>query len=246
MSWTLSAENLHQADGRRIGGKGYALALLVRGGFAVPKTLCVTSETYQEYISRTGLRERILLELNRKAFKDMRWEEIWDCATRIRNMFLRKPIPDEISRQLRDAIHAVFEDKAVVVRSSAPEEDDAASSFAGLHESYVNIRGADAILEHISKVWASLWSDAALLYRQEIGLDVKKSAMAVVIQEIVVGDKSGVAFSQSPTDNSQGVIESVYGLNQGLVDGAVEPDRWILDRQKKTIISTRRRNASTG
>jgi pyruvate,water dikinase len=237
MSWTLSTKNIHQADGQRVGGKGYALALLARGGFAVPKTLCVTSETYREYVSRTGLRERILLELNRKAFKDMRWEEIWDCATRIRNMFLRKPIPDEISRQLRDAVDAAFKDKAVVVRSSAPEEDDVASSFAGLHESYVNIRGTDAILEHIAKVWASLWSDAALLYRQEIGLDVKKSAMAVVIQEIVVGDKSGVAFSQNPTDNSQGVIESVYGLNQGLVDGAVEPDRWILDRQKKTIVA---------
>ena len=188
-------------------------------------------------MSRTGLRERILLELNRKAFKEMRWEEIWDCATRIRNMFLRKPIPDDISSQLKPAIHAAFKDKAVVVRSSAPEEDDAASSFAGLHESYVNIQGTAAILEHIAKVWASLWSDAALLYRQEIGLDVIKSAMAVVIQEIVVGEKSGVAFSQSPNDRSQGIIESVYGLNQGLVDGAVEPDRWILDRQKKTIIS---------
>ncbi|MGD8391768.1 MAG: PEP/pyruvate-binding domain-containing protein [Desulfobacterales bacterium] len=237
MTWIISTENIQQEDGQRVGGKGYALALLAKGGFAVPKTLCVTSQTYQEYVRRTGLRERILLELNRKSFKDMRWEEIWDCATRIRNMFLRKPIPADISGQLKQAIHAAFHDKAVVVRSSAPEEDDAVSSFAGLHESYVNIQGTDAILEHISKVWASLWSDAALLYRQEIGLDVTKSAMAVVIQEIIVGDKSGVAFSKNPNDTSQGVIESVYGLNQGLVDGAVEPDRWILDRQKKTIIS---------
>jgi pyruvate,water dikinase len=237
MSWILPTENINQADRRRVGGKGYALALLAKGGFTLPKTLCVTSETYQEYVSRTGLRERILLELNRKAFKDMRWEEIWDCATRIRNMFLRKPIPKDMSNQLKEAIGTTFKGKAVVVRSSAPEEDDAASSFAGLHESYVNVQGADAILEHISKVWASLWSDAALLYRQEIGLDVKKSSLAVVIQEIVVGDKSGVAFSQSPNDTSQGVIESVYGLNQGLVDGAVEPDRWVLDRQKKKIIS---------
>jgi pyruvate,water dikinase len=237
MNWILSVEDINQADRKRVGGKGYALALLKKGGFAVSKTLCVTSETYQEYVSRTGLRERILLELNRKAFKDMRWEEIWDCATRIRNMFLRKPIPEEISAELKQAIRTIFEDNAVVVRSSSPEEDAAATSFAGLHESYVNIRGSDAILEHILKVWASLWSDAALLYRQEIGLDVKKSAMAVVIQEIVAGDKSGVAFSKSPNDASQGVVESVYGLNQGLVDGAVEPDRWILDRRQKTIIS---------
>jgi phosphoenolpyruvate synthase/pyruvate phosphate dikinase len=237
MKWIVSTEDINQTDRKRVGGKGYALALLAKGGFEVSKTLCVTSETYLEYVSRTGLRERILLELNRKAFKDMRWEEIWDCATRIRNMFLRKPIPKEISGELKEAIRTAFEDKAVVVRSSSPEEDAAASSFAGLHESYVNIRGTDDILEHILKVWASLWSDAALLYRQEIGLDVKKSAMAVVIQEIVAGDKSGVAFSKNPNDASQGVIESVYGLNQGLVDGAVEPDRWILDRREKTIIS---------
>ena len=237
MSWIISTENMRREDGHRVGGKGLALGLLARGGFAVPKTLCVTCEAYQAYVSQTGLRERILLELNRKAFKDMRWEEIWDCATRIRNMFLRKPIPSDLAAQLKDAIDTFFKGKAVVVRSSAPEEDEAASSFAGLHESYVNIQGTDAILKHIAKVWASLWSDAALLYRQEIGLDIQKSAMAVVIQEIIVGDKSGVAFSQSPNDTSQGVIESVYGLNQGLVDGAVEPDRWILDRRKKTIIS---------
>ncbi len=237
MSWIVNAENINDADRNQVGGKGYALALLAKGGFAVPDTLCVTSETYQEYVCRTGLRERILLELNRKGFKDMRWEEIWDCATRIRNMFLRKPIPFEIEEELKKVIEAQFRGKSVVVRSSAPEEDAISASFAGLHESYVNIKGVDAILDHIRKVWASLWSDAALLYRQEIGLDVAKSSMAVVIQEIIVGDKSGVVFSKSPIDHSQGVVESVHGLNQGLVDGAVEPDRWIMDRKTNTIIS---------
>ena len=237
MHWIISPENIHQKDRQRVGGKGYALALLAQSGFRVPKTFCVTSDTYHEYVAQTGLRERILLELNRKSFNDMRWEEIWDCATRIRNMFLRKPIPLEIEKELKEIIGAQFKDKSVVVRSSAPDEDTASASFAGLHDSYVNIKGVDKILDHVRKVWASLWSDAALLYRQEIGLDFKKSSMAVVIQEIIIGDKSGVAFSKSPNDTSQGVIESVYGLNQGLVDGAVEPDRWILDRRKKTIIS---------
>ena len=151
MSWIVYAENINQADRNQVGGKGYALALLAKGGFAVPDTLCVTSETYQEYVCRTGLRERILLELNRKAFADMRWEEIWDCATRIRNMFLRKSIPFEIEAELKKVIEARFKGKSVVVRSSAPEEDAISASFAGLHESYVNIKGADAILDHISK-----------------------------------------------------------------------------------------------
>jgi pyruvate,water dikinase len=237
MNWTIPAAKVDDNDRKRVGGKGFALALMSRQGFNIPDTLCVTSDLYNEYVTRTGLRERILLELHRKDFSEMRWEEIWDCATRIRNMFLRIPMPSEIAASFREAIASHFSGKSVVVRSSAPDEDTATSSFAGLHESYLNIRGTDAILEHVGKVWASLWSDAALLYRQGLGLDVEKSSMAVVIQEIVIGDRSGVAFSENPNDRSQGVIESVYGLNQGLVDGAVEPDRWIVDRMRRKIIT---------
>jgi len=237
MNWILTAAEVDSNDRSRVGGKGYALAALAANGFAIPETVCLTIDTYNDFVTMSGLRERILLELHRKDFKEMRWEEIWDCATRIRNMFLRTPLPAEVEQRLRREITARFKNKSAVVRSSAPEEDDARASFAGLHESYLNINGVDAIIEHIRKVWASLWSDAALLYRQEIGLDVEKSSMAVVIQEIVAGDRSGVAFSQSPNDDSQAVIESVHGLNQGLVDGVVQLDRWILDRERKTIVS---------
>ena len=200
-------------------------------------TVCITSDAYQEYVVNTGLRERILLELHRKDFKEMRWEEIWDCATRIRNMFLSKAFPDDLAQEIRSAIGDRFRDKSVAVRSSAPEEDDAQSSFAGLHESFINVTGVESILKHIRLVWSSLWSDAALLYRQEIGLDVEKSSMAVVVQETVAGDRSGVTFTKNPNDENQGVIESVYGLNQGLVDGNIEPDRWIMDRSRNTIVN---------
>ena len=237
MNWIIPASKVKDEDRNRIGGKGFSLASMSRKGFNIPETLCITSDLYTEYVTRTGLRERILLELHRKDFKEMRWEEIWDCATRIRNMFLKIPIPSGIEAGFKEDIESRFRNKSVVVRSSAPDEDTKQSSFAGLHESYLNIRGTDAILEHVRKVWASLWSDAALLYRQEIGLDVEKSAMAVVIQEIVLGERSGVAFSENPMESSQAVIESVYGLNQGLVDGTVEPDRWILDRRKQAILT---------
>jgi pyruvate,water dikinase len=99
------------------------------------------------------------------------------------------------------------------------------------------VTGLEGILEHVRLVWASLWSDAALLYRRDLELDVARSTMAVVLQELVEGDRSGVAFSQSPQDSSQAVIESVYGLNQGLVDGTVEPDRWIIDRSTGEVLS---------
>ena len=237
MSWILLPSEVRPDHQRRIGPKAYVLSLMAREGFKIPDTLILTVGAYNAFVNDGGLRERILLELNRKSFKDMRWEEVWDCATRIRNMFLKKEIPEPLKSYLTENIQSQFSNKALTIRSSAPDEDASGSSFAGLHESFVNVRGTSSILDHIRLVWSSLWSDAALLYRQEIGLDVDKSQMAIVLQETVTGNRSGVVFSQNPSDETQVIIESVYGLNQGLVDGMVEPDRWVLDRDKKNVLS---------
>ena len=239
MTLILPIERVGKEDGPKVGGKAFALASLQKGGFPVPRALFLTTDVYDDYVSSTGLRERIQMEIHRKAFADMRWEEMWDASLRIRNMFLTTPLPGPLKNTLGDMVGASFGENPVAVRSSAPGEDSAKASFAGLHESYVNVRGAHFILEHVLKVWASLWSDAALLYRRELGLDPAKSTMAVVIQEMVFGDRSGVVFSRSPMDPSQAVIESVHGLNQGLVDGTVEPDRWTLDRISGDILSHR-------
>jgi len=235
MSLLIPLDHITPALLPQIGGKAFVLAQLAQQGFRVPRAASLPIAAYNAYVDATGLRERILMELNRKDFQDMRWEEIWDAALRIRNMFLTTPLPADLAAALTAAVHEFCGDAAVAVRSSAPGEDSAQASFAGLHESYVNVRGAEAIVQHILLVWASLWSDAALLYRQELGLDVAASAMAVVIQELVTGECSGVAFSRSPADDTQTVIEAVYGLNQGLVDGVVEPDRWLIDRQNRRL-----------
>jgi pyruvate,water dikinase len=237
MNLIIPLHKIQEKDRTRVGGKFFALAKMAARGINVPKAICISAETYAQYVGSTGLHERILLELSRKDFEDMRWEELWDASLRIRNMFLSTPMPPDIFEAIKDAVERDFPETPVVVRSSAPGEDSAKASFAGLHESYVNIRGTDSILEHVQKVWASLWSDAALLYRKELSLDLEKSTMAVVIQEIVIGDCSGVVFGQNPNDESQAVVESVYGLNQGLVDGTVAPDRWILDRTSGEVIT---------
>ena len=219
------------------GGKGCALARLDREGFRVPFTMVVTTAAYQHFVNANGLQEKILLELNRKPFADMRWEEIWDAALRIRSMFLTHPLPNDLDEALQQSLATPFAERPAVIRSSAPQEDSAGASFAGIHESYVNVRGHAAILDHIRRVWASLWSDGALLYRQELGLTPESSAMAVLVQALIVGDFSGVAFTVSPMHAGQSVIEAVPGLNQGLVDGLVAPERWILDRETQAIVS---------
>jgi len=220
----------------QIGGKAMALARWQSRGAQVPAGVVVTTSAYHRFLSETGLANALHMELGRKNFAQMRWEELWDAALRIRHLFLDTPFPPALEEGLAASMPEFLLATPVAVRSSAPEEDGGKESFAGLHESYVHVRGWPAIRSCIQLVWASLWSDRALLYRQELGLGVEHSVMAVLIQTLVVGQCSGVAFSRSPEHADEAVVEAVWGLNQGLVDGIVEPDRWRLDRTSGAII----------
>ncbi|HPI97259.1 MAG TPA: PEP/pyruvate-binding domain-containing protein [Synergistales bacterium] len=219
------------------GGKAWALSELIRGGVPVPAGLVVSTRIYEDFLELSGLGDLVFMELTRKELSGMRWEEIWDLSLRIRNLFIRTPIPKKIQLELAPVLDEKFSGLSTVVRSSSPSEDSSVSSFAGLHESFVNVQGTERIIEKIRLVWASLWSDGALLYRRELGLDIRKSSMAVVVQEIVNGDRSGVFFTKDPGGRDRSVLEAVWGLNQGLVDGTVEPDRWFLSRQEGLILS---------
>jgi phosphoenolpyruvate synthase/pyruvate phosphate dikinase len=176
MSLIIPFESIAEADRPRVGGKAYTLSVMARTGAKVPPGVCVTVDAYRQYVRLTGLAERIRLELSRKNFTEMRWEEIWDASLRIRNMFITTPLPQPLYRAMSGPLLERFGDTAVVVRSSSPDEDSRRVSFAGLHESFVNIRGNEEILDHVRLVWASLWSDAALLYRSELGLNLSKRA----------------------------------------------------------------------
>ncbi|NIN52854.1 MAG: hypothetical protein GTN80_07175 [Nitrososphaeria archaeon] len=234
---SISLECIEEDERDIVGGKGYALAVMRKAKINVPLGICITKHAYDAFVEDTGTLGRILLEFNRTSLKNMRWEEMWDLSQRIRTLFLTTSLPQKMAKTLGDIVHQKFQDRAVVVRSSAIGEDSKDASFAGIHESYVNIRGASSILDHIKFVWASLWSDSALLYRKKLGLDIETSSMPVVIQNMIVGERSGVAFGLDPNNPKRAIIESVYGLNKGLVDGAVEPDRWILDRLSGKILS---------
>ncbi|MBT8346276.1 MAG: hypothetical protein KJO28_08215 [Desulfofustis sp.] len=233
--WIYSADHLPHLDTAAIGGKGMALFQLSAAGLPVPPPLCLSTAAYDVFVNGNRLREKIGLELYRKSLGDMRWEEIWDASLRIQLLFMKGGIPEELEQEILSAIQDKFGDQQLVIRSSAPEEDGAGGSFAGLHESYINVSGTGEILKKIKKVWASLWSDRAILYRQELGLEVVKSRMAVVVQPFIEGQVSGLLFTQNPLDEAQVVIEAVHGLNQGLVDGAVAPDRWLVNRNKLMI-----------
>ncbi|MFP4307838.1 MAG: PEP/pyruvate-binding domain-containing protein [Desulfococcaceae bacterium] len=237
MSRIVAPDRLTSEDRARFGGKSVALSRLAAEGIPVPESRCLSADLYDAYVDATGLRDRIALILGRKSLDDMRREEVWDAALRVRHLFLTTPLPEELEAEIGAALSDVFDGRPTAVRSSARSEDGAGASFAGRHDSYVNVRGRAALLDRVRRVWASLWSDRAILYRHEMGIDDSDAAMAVLVQALVEGEVSGVAFGQSPNDPDQAVIEAVHGLNQGLVDGDVMPDRWLLDRETGVVQS---------
>ena len=211
-----------------VGGKSARLGTLAAAGHPIAPGFCVTIRAYELFLAESRLESLIRMELDRKRFEDMRWEEIWDAALRIRSAFLAHPVPSEVALIIVQALALYPPDIAWAVRSSAPGEDSANRSFAGLHESYVGVVGCQAVIDAIRLVWASLWSDASMLYRQELGLDPARSRMAVLVQAMRTEDVSGVAFGRDPRQLSReiAIVEAVPGLCSGLVDGQVDPDRW--------------------
>ena len=125
----------------------------------------------------------------------MRWEEVWDASLRIRSEFLTKSLSSDLITILKELMMNLTVN-LLLWRSSSVFEDGSHSSFAGIHESVSKVSSFTQFILAIKKVWASLWSDAALIYREELGLDIKGSAMAVVVQEYIEGTMSGIAFSQ--------------------------------------------------
>ena len=222
-----------------VGGKAAKLARLARAGFEVPRGFCLTTRAYQAFVKNAGITATIRMELGRKSMDDMRWEEIWDAALRIRATFLAQPLDGVLRETIAQGLAGFDASTPLAVRSSAVGEDAAGRSFAGLHESIIGVRGQQAVEDAVRLVWASLWSDAALLYRKELGLDPANSRMAVLVQEMIDADPSGVAFARDPRDvrKERALIESVPGPCRLLVDGLVDPDRWELDRRTHGIIT---------
>jgi pyruvate,water dikinase len=237
MTLCLDLKEIRSSHAPVAGGKAASLARLLQHDFPVPGGFCILTEAYRRFVDSTSLAERIRLELSRKEFRHMRWEELWDASLRIRHLFARTTLPPEVEEPLRERIEQSMGGAAAAVRSSAIGEDSGEISFAGLHESVLNVTGITNILQQVKNVWASLWSDAALLYRQELDLEVEHSAMAVLVQRFLPGDRSGVIFSQSPLDPDVAVIEAVSGLAKGLVDGSVEPERWEVERHDARVRS---------
>lgn len=245
MKQILSLAEIDRTMVQNCGGKAVNLAILSQLHL-IPETIVLSSELYRRFVYETGLDRFLQFELQKRPLDQMRWEELWDLSLRIKNRFANTSYPKELEELIVTQIPESFLNATLAVRSSSPIEDSSAGSFAGLHESYLAISGRDSLLEHIKLVWASLFSESALMYRTELSLEqVESVSMAVVVQKMVASEVSGVVFTQSPVSESEMIIEAVRGLNQGLVDDTVEPDRWHIDRATGAVLSSEMSSSTT-
>jgi phosphohistidine swiveling domain-containing protein len=237
-TWIVYLDETTEPDATIVGGKAASLAKLVNAGIPVPSGFCLTVFAYQHFLAQSSLPRILQMELGRKPLDKMRWEEIWDAALRIRSAFVKTSLPSALVQAINEALLKLQPQSSLVVRSSAPAEDSAQRSFAGLHESVTDVLDIDAVIRAIQTVWASLWSDAALLYRQELHLDPMHSKMAVIVQEMITAEISGVAFGRDPRNQTvdSEIVEAVPGACSNLVDGLLEPDRWILRRNSGEVV----------
>ncbi|HEY3685555.1 MAG TPA: PEP/pyruvate-binding domain-containing protein [Streptosporangiaceae bacterium] len=205
-----------------LGGKGASLARLAAAGLPVPPGFHVTTEAYRRFTAG-ALQDAILAEVGERGP---------EAAPRIAHLFAEAPIPPEIAAAIRSA-YGELGAVAVAVRSSATAEDLPGMSFAGQQDSFLNVRGADAVVEAVRRCWASLWNARAIAYRERNGVAQGDVTLAVVVQELVDADAAGVLFTADPATGARDrtVVNASWGLGEAVVGGQVTPDSVALTRR---------------
>ena len=199
-----------------VGGKAANLGELIRAGFPVPPGFCITTAAYQQIAADAV---------------DLGTRDAGRLAEQARVAILAAPVPAAVVDAVDRAYRALGDDVPVAVRSSATAEDLPWASFAGQQDTYLNIVGADAVLDAVRRCWASLWTDRAVSYRTTNGIDHAIVALAVVVQHMVESQVAGVLFTADPVTGDRGhpVIDASPGLGEAVVSGAVNPDHFVVD-----------------
>ncbi|WP_151770427.1 rifamycin-inactivating phosphotransferase [Streptomyces abyssomicinicus] len=208
-----------------VGGKGAHLGALTRiEGVRVPDGFCVTTDVFRRVMAREpSIGERIA-RLSRVDPADR--DAVRALAEEIRGSIERVAVPDDVAAEITRALVRYGDRAAYAVRSSATAEDLPTASFAGQQDTYLNVVGPAAVLRHVVRCWASLFTERAVTYRRRNGVDDRAVHMAVVVQRMVVPRASGVLFTADPVTGNRrtAVVDAGFGLGEALVSGLVNPD----------------------
>jgi len=224
-SYVLSLQEVDQTQVALVGGKGAHLGDLSRiDGVRVPAGFCVTTAAFQRILADTPSIYEQLDRLSRLEPNDR--EAIHALSAEIRRMIETIAIPDGLASDVTRALAQFGEGAACAIRSSATAEDLPAASFAGQQDTYLNVVGRTAILQHVSRCWASLFTERAVIYRLRNGLEQRTVRMAVVVQQMLFPQVSGILFTADPLTGNRKVasVEASFGLGEALVSGRVNAD----------------------
>src|SRR5829696_7107478 len=210
-----------------VGGKGTQLGELSRmEGIRVPAGFCVTTDAFQRIMAKAPSIDDRLDRLSRLKPDDR--EAIHALSAEIRRTLEGIAIPDDLAAAITRPLARLGEQAAYAVRSSATAEDLPTASFAGQQDTYLNVVGPAAILQHVSRCWASLFTERAVTYRHRSGMDHRAVQMAVVVQQMVFPQAAGIMFTADPVTSNRKVVsvEASFGLGEALVSGLVNADAY--------------------
>ncbi len=234
----VSLDQITKADVEIAGGKGANLGELIQAGLPVPPGFVVTAPAYLEAMQRGGVREALRTRVAEAAGADTATLDA--LSEDLRALVAGAGMPADLRAEIVTAYDRLGPDVFVAVRSSATAEDSAESSFAGMNETFTNVRGADELIRRVVDCWASLFRSRACSYRISQGLE-SEPAIAVVVQAMVDSERSGVMFTADPStgDRSRIVIEAAFGLGEVVVGGQVEPDTYVVAKDGPRVLTTR-------
>lgn len=232
--FTRVLNSLGRRDLPIVGGKGASLGAMLQAGLPVPEGFAVLTQAYLLFVAHNGL-EPSVRDLDERVRVDDR-QALDAAAQALKNRFVAGQIPPPVAT----AIMAAYRETGggvMVVRSSATAEDLPGASFAGQHDSFLNIEGDGAVCDAVRSCWASLWNPRAVSYRKQAGLDATRIAISVVVQRMVDAERSGVLFTANPLNHrrDQMLLSASWGLGEAVVGGHVTPDSWVLDSTGRVV-----------
>jgi len=235
-------DDVRNTDVVLVGGKNASLGEMINAGLPVPPGFAVTAHSYEKYIEEKKIAEQIY-KIIRETVTNPNDPKQYDVASKkIRELIEKTPMPKEIEASIRQAYKELNQrlelaDTFVAVRSSATAEDLPDASFAGQQETFLNVKGADDLINKVVKCWSSLFTPRAIFYRNEKGFPHEKVFISVGVQKMVNSGCAGVMFTINPVTGNRDeiVIEGNYGLGETVVSGVVNPDDFVIDKATATI-----------
>jgi pyruvate,water dikinase len=226
-SYVLGFQDIDKTKIMVVGGKGASLGELSRiEGIRIPDGFCISTEAFKRIIGETSSINELLDQLSLLLVEDR--DKIGELSGEIRKVIEGIVIPGDINEEITHLLSRLGEKNAYAVRSSATAEDLPTDSFAGQQDTYLNIIGKKAIYQHISKCWASLFTERAVTYRLQNGFDHRKVYLSVVVQKMVFPQAAGILFTADPVTSNRKVlsIDASFGLGEAMVSGLVNADSY--------------------